>query len=362
VRVLIVDDSIVFRSQLKACLEEQPGITVVGSAANGKIAIEKLEQIDCNVVILDMEMPEMNGLEFLIEKAKRGLPQWVIVFAAPTKEGSLQVFQALKAGASDFVAKPSSTNSLEEALEGIRSELLPKILQFKRRHATVDQRERPAQVAPPYATGPQPSPRYPKISIEYFRPKVVAIAASTGGPAALERIFSGLKGTSPSIPILICQHMPPVFTDGLARRLEVVSGIPAAEGRPGEVLAPGKIYVAPGDFHMSLVRAPDLPSPIIKLDQGPKRNSVRPAADPLFESVAREYGKQAIGLVLTGMGEDAREGALAIKRAGGAIMIQDKDSSVVWGMPGAIYDVGCYDQIETLEGCTFQLKRMLSLT
>lgn len=350
-RVMIVDDSVVFRSQLKNCLEGQDGVSVVGIAANGKIALDKLEQSACDLVILDLEMPEMNGLEFLAEKKRRSLPQKVIVFAAPNKEGGAQVLAALAAGADDFIAKPASAVSLEEALDGIRRELLPKILQFKRRQDL----HKSAVLEPPLpANKPLAANSISKFSpiiLENFKPLVIVVASSTGGPAALEKIFSMLKGQTVNVPILIAQHMPPNFTDALAKRLETVSGIPSAEGRDGEPLIAGRIYVAPGDFHMTIGRMPETHKPIIRISQGPKRNSVRPAADFLFESAAREFGANAAGFVLTGMGEDGKEGAIAIKSAAGAIMIQDRESSVVWGMPGAIHDVGAFDRQGDLEAC-----------
>ena len=358
-RVLIVDDSVVFRSQLKNCLEGQVGISVTGAAANGKIALDKLEQTACDLITLDLEMPEMNGLEFLEEKRRRKLLQKVIVFAAPNKEGGEQVLAALAAGADDFIAKPASANSLDEALEGIRRELLPKILQFKKRQDLQKSTARDTSVPLPDVPAQARVAKFPLVILETFKPRVVVIASSTGGPTALERLFSTLNGQQVNVPILIAQHMPPNFTDSLAKRLETLSGVPAAEGKAGEPLLPGRIYVAPGDFHMSIGRQPEGHKAIIKIDQGPKRNSVRPAADFLFEAAAREFGATAAGFVLTGMGEDGKEGALAIKRATGAMMIQDRDSSVVWGMPGAVHDVGAFDREGNLDECAKILRMMV---
>jgi two-component system chemotaxis response regulator CheB len=193
-----------------------------------------------------------------------------------------------------------------------------------------------------------------------FRPSVVVIASSTGGPTALEQIFSVLNGRNVTVPILIAQHMPPHFTEALAKRLQTVSGIAAAEGRQGEEVIPGRIYVAPGDFHMSVTRLANSGKAIITLDQGPKRNSVRPAADCLFESAVRAYGGLVAGFVLTGMGEDGKDGAIAVKRAAGAIVIQDRASSVVWGMPGAVHAAGAFDGEGDLETCRDYLLKMVA--
>lgn len=361
-RVMVVDDSVVFRSQIKASLEGVEGIEVVAVAANGKIALERLEKNECDLIILDLEMPEMNGLETLAELKRRRLPQRVIVFAAPTQEGTRQVFEAFHAGAVDFIAKPNSTGSLEEALEGIKKELVPKILQFaKRRHA------KSTEVPPLQATHEPVRPDvasssvspYIKITLEAFKPRVIVIGSSTGGPTALEAVFSMFKSAGPvTVPILVAQHMPPNFTECLARRLEVVSGIPAGEGRPGELVKPGRIYVAPGDYHMSVQRTPEGTTSIIKIDQGPKRNSVRPAVDNLFESVAKAYGGTTAAFVFTGMGDDGAAGAKAIKQASGGVMIQNRESSVVWGMPGAVFATGAYDAVGDLTECSRILVQM----
>ncbi len=357
-RVMVVDDSVVFRSQLKNCLDGEQGITVVATAANGKIALDRLEREICDLIILDLEMPEMNGLQFLEEFRRRSYSQRVIIFASPTKEGANQVLASLNAGASDFIAKPTSAISLQDALEGIKRDLLPKILQFKKRYDS--QAVNHVAATDPIVAKVSPNAGQAKkiILLETFKPQVIVIGSSTGGPMALEKLFAALKGKTTLVPILIAQHMPPHFTEALAKRLEAITGLPSGEGRPGELIQAGKIYMAPGDYHMTIQRLPGSSSPIIKLDQIAKRNSVRPAVDYLFESAAKEYGSACAGFILTGMGEDGKDGSLAIKRANGAIMIQDKDSSVVWGMPGAVHDVGAYDREGNIEECSSILVHM----
>lgn len=364
-RVMVVDDSVVFRSQLKNCLDGVDGISVVATAANGKIALDRLEREVCDLIILDLEMPEMNGLQLLAEMRKHKFSQRVIVFAAPTKEGAGQVLDALNAGAIDFIAKPTTALSLELALEGIKKELLPKILQFKKQHETKNHTKLAPQeaikvgVAGDSVSTEQRRP-YQTILLENFKPRVVLIGSSTGGPTALEVIFSALKDRTVKVPILVTQHMPPNFTDALAKRLGLISGLLAGEGKNGETLVPGHIYVAPGDYHMSIQRLPNSGQPVIKIDQAPKRNSVRPAVDFLFESAAHEYGSSCAGFVLTGMGEDGKDGAIAIKRANGAIMIQNRETSVVWGMPGSVHAVNAYDAEGSLAECARIFKQMVT--
>lgn len=358
-RVLIVDDSVVFRSQLRACLEDQVGISVVAAAANGKIALSRMEQEACDLIILDLEMPEMNGLEFLHEFRKRNFTQRVIIFAAPTIKGGAQVLEALNAGASDFVAKPQNVTSLDEALGAIRRELLPKILQFKSN--VPNPHGAPAIPAASFGSKPAAASKstFAPVLLEHFKPKIIVIGSSTGGPLALEHIFTPLAGLQIKVPILIAQHMPPHFTEALARRLGNLTGIAAAEGKAGETLEPGRIYIAPGDFHMSVKRSPK-PSEefVICLDQRPKRNNVRPAVDFLFESVAMEFGQRCAAFVLTGMGEDGKDGAIAIKETKGAVIIQDRYSSVVWGMPGSVFQAQAFDAEADLGECARLLKIM----
>lgn len=356
-RILIVDDSVVFRSQIKGALEGVQGLEVVGVAANGKIALDRLEQMPVDLIVLDLEMPEMNGMQTLAEMRKRNLRQKVIVFAAPSQVGALQALDALQAGASDFVAKPQGTFSLEESLEKMRQDLVPKIAQFALRGAESPRRtETPERPAPHLV--PAGVPAWKPVLMETFKPKAVLIGSSTGGPTALEKIFSSLNGHLLRVPIFIAQHMPPVFTDSLARRLGQLCGSVVTEGRDGEPVQNGRVYVAPGDFHMTLSRAPAGGQVIIRLDQSPKRNSVRPAVDNLFESAAKVYGGACAGIILTGMGADGMIGCKAIKDATGGVMIQDRDSSIVWGMPGAVHEVGAYDSMGDLEACGKALIKM----
>lgn len=327
IRVLIVDDSVLFRSQIQMALKDIPDLEVVGTAANGKIALEKLALQEVDLVTMDIEMPVMDGLEAVKEIRAKGIKSKIILFSSLSKPGAEKTFEGLRLGATDFATKPLSDGSALTPADKIKEALVPKILALFGRTAT------------PSSVTKKMSPST-HISWETFNPQVMVIASSTGGPPALTDFFANFKEPVP-YPILITQHMPPLFTTSLASTLAAVSGRVCKEAVQGETLVPNQMYVAPGDFHMRL--GGDKSSPIIVLDQGPQRNYVRPCADFLFESAARIFGKNTLGLVFTGMGRDGADGAKAVKEVGGAILIQNEASCVVFGMPGAVYEAGHFD-------------------
>ena len=344
VRVLIADDSVVYRTQIKAALSNLNWVEVVGAASNGKIAIERLQQIQVDLLVLDLEMPELNGIDTLKEIAAKNLKCKVLVFSSSSKRGAEITFEALRLGAHDFIAKPGPVNgdtSLglnSQPSEMIRAILEPKIrglfpevetisLEHVNKVATSENRE---------------NTKYLQVNWDLFRPQILLIASSTGGPSTLEKIFAELAPPL-SCPILITQHMPPIFTATLAERIQKLSGIPAKEGVHGETLVPNCIYFAPGNYHMSITGTKD--RACIVLDQGPLQNSVRPAADPMFDSAVRIFRDRCLGIVLTGMGADGQLGAESIKRANGVVLIQSQESCIVFGMPGAVKSVGAYDRI-----------------
>ena len=337
-KVLIADDSIVYRSQIRSALADLPLVEVVGASSNGKLAVDRIKQNDIDLLILDLEMPEMDGLATLRELQKIGKRTKVLMFSSLSKRGAEITLEALQLGANDFVAKPGAiTGSPTESAPHvyIRDLIEPKIRalfpeRFGLADSAVSQEKKPAE-------------KYATILWEVFRPKVLVIGSSTGGPHTLEKIFSGLRSPL-QCPILIAQHMPPIFTATLAERLQKISGIPAAEGIHGEPLE-NKIYMAPGDFHMTVQESGGAVT--IALDKGPMENFVRPAVDPLFRSAAQIFKDKCLGLVLTGMGSDGKNGCLKIKEAGGAVIIQDKPSSTVYGMPGAVFETGAFDKIST---------------
>lgn len=352
-RVLIVDDSTVYRSQIRAALEGVAGVEVVGFASNGRLACEVLKSKAVDIITLDMEMPEMDGLATLAELKKMGITAKVIVFSAQTKAGAESTLAALRLGAVDFIAKPALDPKAGSPAETIRAHLAPKVLQFAAAGpAPLPSPGLPA-AASPATVAPAASASlagFAPVNWRTFSPAIVTIASSTGGPAALESFFSQVRGPL-TCPILIAQHMPPVFTATLAERLSRMSGLQIAEAQAGEALVPGRVYIAPGDFHLRV----SVSGKTLNLDQGPQRNSVRPAADHLFESAAAAYGARTLGIVLTGMGADGRDGAIAIKKAGGAVVIQDRLSCVVFGMPGAVAEARAFDQEENLSGIARRL-------
>lgn len=349
-KVLIVDDSVTFRSAIKAALSGVGEVESTVAAANGKIAIAKLENEPFDMMILDLEMPEMDGIETLTALKSRQIAVRTLIFASPTEQNYKKVSMALKLGADDFLAKPSGTaaaGNVEAAIESIRAEIVPRLKLLGQRGKS----DAPAPQALPEET-----PKVSKRELGTFRPAAVVIASSTGGPVALEHVFSEVPPVI-RVPIFIVQHMPPPFTKGLAKKLQEITQVPAAEGVDGEVVT-NRIYLAPADLHMSVRQDGALLRLVVF--EGPKINYVRPAADPLFSAVAPIYGKSLMAFILTGMGEDGLKGVLDVKRFGGGVMIQDEESSVVWGMPGAVFNAGAYDQIGSLDNCAQVLKRMVS--
>jgi len=350
VRALIADDSVVYRTQIRNALSVYPWMEIIGTASNGKLALDRLNQSQCDLLILDLEMPEMDGLQVLREIARLGIKVKTLVFSSASKRGADITFEALRTGAVDFVTKPGAAEaSARDPAETIRQALEPKFRYIYAENFAVAVS---AQTLPP-RLGPTD---FPRTSWERLKPQCLVIGSSTGGPTALEKIFTQL--TPPLlVPVLVAQHMPPIFTASLAERITRLSGIRAKEGMHGEFIETNCIYFAPGDYHMTLRGSAQAAR--ICLDQGPHVNSVRPAVDPLFASAAQLYGPHCLGLVLTGMGHDGQQGAAAIKSAGGTVVIQDRASSVVYGMPGAVEAIGAYDRISALDEIALLLRNKI---
>jgi two-component system chemotaxis response regulator CheB len=336
IRVLVVDDAVVFRRLLADELSNDPGLQVVGAAANGRIALAMMPQICPDVVILDVEMPEMDGLTTLKELRKTYPRLPVIMFSALTERGAEATLDALALGATDYFTKPTNQGGLDASLEVVREHLIPTI---KAVHAPKQRRkETPIYgvkqlVIPPH--------RHP-VFLSPCLPHVLAIGASTGGPNALAEVFSRLPADLP-VPIVIAQHMPPMFTRLLAERLSAQFPIPIQEASTGSVLQPGHAWIAPGDHHLILVR--DGFQVRTMLNQDPPENSCRPAVDVLLRSVARTFGPNSLTVILTGMGQDGLRGCEAVREAGGQIVAQDEATSVVWGMPGHVARAGLADRV-----------------
>lgn len=343
IRVLIVDDSAVIRRLLSDMLKDDPQIEVVGIAANGEIALSKVQQLHPDIVTLDMEMPVMDGLETLkaLRKTNQKVP--IIMFSTLTERGSSATLDALSLGASDYVTKPANVGSVIEGMSRIREELIPKI-------KALCKRKNPALPAvSSTATVPQRPQRVlpsARSSAGAGGVEVLAIGVSTGGPNALAELMPALGKDFP-VPVVIVQHMPPLFTRLLAERLGSISGFRCQEGSQGQLIRPGQAWVAPGGFHMETERVRD--GVMLTLNEEKPENSCRPAVDVLFRSVTKCYGSKVLAVVLTGMGQDGLKGCEVVHAAGGQILAQDEATSVVWGMPGAVSQAGLAEKILPLK-------------
>src|ERR1700704_1123596 len=321
VRILIVDDSALIRKLLTDLLASEPEIVVAGTAANGSQALARIPEVKPDLITLDIEMPGMDGLETLVEIRKLYPKLPVIMISALTERGGTATLDALARGASDYVTKPSPSEVPERSHERVREELLRKI---KSLCAVRQQRQRP---------GPMPIPV--PVSGVSARPQtridVVAIGASTGGPNALTELVPQFPADFP-VPIVIVQHMPALFTRLLAERLNTLTSLEVQEGKAGQRLQRGQVWIAPGGQHMTVARKGT--EFVLGLNHDTQENSCRPAVDVLFRSVAQTYGANVLAVVLTGMGTDGTRGSAVIREAGGEVIVQDEASSVVWGWPG----------------------------
>jgi two-component system chemotaxis response regulator CheB len=347
IRVLIADDSVVIRRLVSNCLAEDQDIEVIGTAANGQIALAKIQQVTPDLVIMDLEMPVMDGLQTLaaIRRIFPRLP--VIMFSTLTERGAAATLDALSLGASDYVTKPANVGSVGMAIQRVREELVPKIRALCARNP-------PVSVFVRGLAGGDGGKIFETRSISQARVGILAVGVSTGGPSALSTLFERLSKDLP-VPVVIVQHMPPMFTRLLAERLAAVSGFRAREGEAGAMLLPGDVWVAPGGFHMEVEKTMD--GVRLRTHQGPPENSCQPAVDVLFRSVARVYGPKALAVVLTGMGQDGLRGCEYIREAGGRILAQDEATSVVWGMPGAVSQAGLAEKVLPLHQLASEIDR-----
>jgi two-component system chemotaxis response regulator CheB len=316
---------------------------VVGTASNGAIGLQRIPQFNPDLITLDIEMPDMNGLEML-RRIRREYPQLrVIMFSTLTERGAAVTLEALTLGADDYVAKVSNEGSLDRSMARLRDEMIPKIKQFFRVAAQSAAAAPPAQA---YVSAVPFADARPIAQTSKLRPKMVVIGVSTGGPTALGAILPSFPASFP-LPILLVQHMPPLFTRLLAERLNANCQLQVEEASEGDVVEPGKILIAPGDFHMKVAFAGGVLR--VCLDQSPRQNSCRPAVDALFASAAELYGGAVLAVVLTGMGQDGLHGAKLLKARGARVLVQDEASSVVWGMPGAVANAGLADRVLPLD-------------
>jgi two-component system chemotaxis response regulator CheB len=349
-KVLVVDDAMLIRRMVTDVLAADPSIEVVGEAANGRIALQKIAQLSPDLVTLDIEMPEMDGIQTLKEIRKTYPRLSVIMFSALTERGAADTLEALHHGASDYVTKPASAAGRATAQQRILEDLVPKIKSLCRLGTPVQGGQAKRESTTPAAARP--------FSLRAVGPAitadVVAIGVSTGGPAALAEVLSHLPADFPA-PILLVQHMPQMFTRFLAERLNAQTPLSVAEAVDGQPLKSGFVYVAPGDFHLTVKKRSGVV--VTMLDQAPPQNSHRPSADVLFKSVAETYGARGLALVLTGMGQDGVQGAEEITRAGGRVLVQDEATSVVWEMPGLVVNAGLADSVLPLGQIASELQR-----
>ncbi|HEU5450297.1 MAG TPA: chemotaxis response regulator protein-glutamate methylesterase, partial [Acidimicrobiia bacterium] len=352
--ILVVDDAVVFRRLVAEELAADPALEVVGTAANGRIALAKIAQLAPDVVTLDIEMPELDGLATLAELRPRWPRLPVIMFSTLTERGAEATLEALSLGASDYVTKPTGLHNPAEAMAAVQAELVPRI---KALHGRRLLSRMPHSPTPKVEVTPAPAVKAPARPAD-ARIDVVAIGVSTGGPNALADLLPALPGTLP-VPIVIVQHMPPVFTRMLANRLNGRCALKVIEAEGGELLIPGRVHIAAGGQHLALVRQGT--SVVTVATDDPPENSCRPAVDVLFRSVANLYGSGALSVVLTGMGQDGLRGAEAIRVAGGQVLAQDEASSVVWGMPGFVARAGLADAVLPLDALAAEIGRRVAV-
>jgi two-component system chemotaxis response regulator CheB len=370
VRVLIVDDSAVMRKIIASALQKEPSIEIVGFAANGLQAIEAIQTCNPDVMTLDIEMPEMDGLTALreIRKVNKYLP--IIMFSSLTHKGAQAAVMALTAGASDYVGKPANTTSgIDGAFKVLETELIPKIIGLAKRvksrkakegqlaHAQAATSPAGSLSTKPLATAKPISNLASKVSKAtsglLAKPaEAVCIGVSTGGPEALLQIFAAFNAPI-SVPIFIVQHMPADFTSLLAARLSSIGVMSVKEAEEGEIAEPGIAYMAPGGFHMTVSRPGT--KTIIHLNTEPPENSCRPAVDVLFRSAAQVYGSSLLAVMLTGMGYDGLKGTQTVKEKGGQLIAQDEATSVIWGMPGAVVQAGLADAVLPIDKITDEI-------
>jgi len=348
IRVLAIDDSSTMRSLLRMVLTGCPRIDLVGLAADGHTGLAAIEALKPNLVLLDIEMPGMDGLEVLEEIRSRSLPVRVIMCSTLTRRGAGITLEALARGAVDYVAKPASQQGLRETIETLRSELVPKI------HALFPAGQG-AELAPAPAPPVRAAPQHGQER-EHASAEILVIGVSTGGPAALERFVPALPADFP-IPVLIVQHMPAMFTTLLAERLNSISRLTVREAVAGEAPPTGTVLLSRGDRHLRLACAAGRCS--VQLTLAEADEICRPSVDVLFRSAAATYGAGVLALVLTGMGADGLAGCHAIHATGGRILVQDRATSAVWGMPGVVAAAGLAERILPLDALAPEVLRSI---
>ena len=334
ISVLIVDDSALMRNLISRMIEATPGLVVADRAMNGHFALQKLERCKPDVIVLDLEMPQMNGIEFLKERKLLGIDIPVIILSSIARRGAEITMEALALGASDFIMKPSDTQ--HEDIQGIKEHLTNMLLVYGKQYRQSKGLKEPAIPKKSVETEP------PKIAPLTNAPKpgpieIIAIGISTGGPNALREVFAKLDKDLPA-PIVVVQHMPPGFTEEFAKSLDKLCPLEVKEAAEGDIIKPGRVLIAPGDKHIEVEKRPL--ATVVHLSDAPPVNGHRPSADVLFASVAKEFGNRAMGVIMTGMGKDGAKELGTILKAGGLTLGQDEVTSIVYGMPKVAWEMG----------------------
>jgi two-component system chemotaxis response regulator CheB len=336
IRVMVVDDAVVFRGLVSRWIADEPDMEVVSAHRNGQDALDSFSRVDPDLVVLDIEMPVLDGLEALPLLLAKKPDLTVIISSTVTRRNAEVGIRALSLGAADYVSKPATNREITMSPE-FRRELIGRIRALgRRRFEKLGRLYRPA----PFVTATTEAHTAPFVLRPYseFPPRVLLVGSSTGGPQALQIFLRGLEPSLRRLPVLITQHMPPTFTTILAEHIGRATGRPAHEGQHGEPLVPGTLYIAPGAKHMLVERTGEQATIVINDD--PPVNFCRPSVDPLFASAATAFGSGALAVVLTGMGADGADGAALVAAAGGSVIAQDEATSVIWGMPGAAVGAG----------------------
>jgi two-component system chemotaxis response regulator CheB len=377
IRVMVVDDAVVVRGLLTRWIEAEPTLHIVGSMRSGREAIEQLDRVNPDVVILDVDMPDTDGITALPRLLEKKRDLVVIMASTLTRRNAEISLRALALGAADYIPKPQTTREIAIS-SSFRRELIEKIkaLGLSRKSGAPVSSVAPVALAPLTARAvdrpvdtplqriaspslvPQEHVPVRLRPLPQAVPRVLLIGASTGGPQALNRVLAELNGVLDEAPVLIVQHMPPTFTTILAEHLTRVAGRPAHEAVDGEAIRAGQIYVAPGGRHMRVTRRNG--NPTIALDDGPLVNFCKPAVDPLFDTAAEIWGPKNLAVVLTGMGSDGTRGSASIVAAGGAVIAQDEATSVVWGMPGSVAHAGLCSALLPLDQIAPKVTRLFA--
>lgn len=364
-RVLVVDDSAFMRRVISDIIQQEKDLEVCGTAKNGVEALEKIRELNPDVVTMDVEMPKMDGISTL-EVIMRDLTRPVVMLSSLTKAGADETIKALSIGAVDFIAKPSGQISLD--IETVRDEIVAKVraaAALRPRMSGLRQMYAKTGARSPAAASETKAP--PKVPHAVERGmtapalnRLVVIGTSTGGPKALHDVITRMPANI-SAGVLVVQHMPPNFTRSLAERLNSLSQVRVKEAEHGDIVLPGQVYVAPGDFHLNVLQQNDTNGRrlLIQLSKNPPRGSLRPSVDDMFESVARQYWSKIVGVIMTGMGTDGTEGVRFIKEKGAAIIAEDQSTCVVYGMPKSIIEAGLADRVVPLPRICDEIMKLL---